>query len=769
LQAVRTPLIRYLCLTLCLALAVGSASGCRTKPSGGGGKTAAENSGVLKGPGIDLKRVGIGLPTDALDFTGIDGAALAGAKDSGDVFFGVTTGDNTRIYRRNLERNERTYITELTRLAPGTLATTPDGTALTYCRLRPSKDVIDNPKLTYPPDLAVPYIFTVADRKERRLFDFNGEDMQGWRSASLAPFISPDGKRICVLAYDTNRLLLHQEAREWLDLEEQLRKGKVKKDEQTGTKELLEAVVKSADMRDKLTQAGVTVDDAKPISDAVRNAMKQFKADSAQPHIALLVWEDGTGRVLPLAAEQGFEEHFHYIAALGNKTVVVGAQGMESSPYAEQPLYTCDLETGKLRRFGSIQGLSKLVTLNTEETELRICYSPVREKAIVPESFLLRLPLDGSPTTETTLGGDYLGVVDLDSSGAHMAGQDIVDYNLYLVDTATGKRTVISEQLAALGGLFLVGDASSVAYLQDGVIYRLALGPGAESKRITAGYFAQHKTEIDSFLTKLGFTPPAQGFTYHWEERDGLGTHTVAVELHQTDKPDQAALIRYNVKHNTVQSLWLPDAATYPFAAKPELKGKDYDYYDAEKLAKLALDRSGWMPESERTLYQPGPNPLYDQKSDSYVITFRDSYELKATKERVFSNEATVRVTAKTGKIAEMTFVRVDEVQDQPLKVERSRLPFLVRNVPDQPIPEDAPVKIEESKARLIVFGKQLQSVKDGVYHGEVDYRLCWEVDTYLEPQHDLVFTYILDAETGEKLGSLSYMPMASTATTMDE
>jgi hypothetical protein len=72
---------------------------------------------------------------------------------------------------------------------------------------------------------------------------------------------------------------------------------------------------------------------------------------------------------------------------------------------------------------------------------------------------------------------------------------------------------------------------------------------------------------------------------------------------------------------------------------------------------------------------------------------------------------------------------------------------------------------VDADKARLIVYTKREQVEQDGKLVGKITPRLSWEVDTLLTPDNDLIFTNIIDAETGERLGYLSYMPMAPAAT----
>jgi hypothetical protein len=414
------------------------------------------------------------------------------------------------------------------------------------------------------------------------------------------------------------------------------------------------------------------------------------------------------------------------------------------------------------------------VTLDQDEKNLLVCYNPVKltpgkQPEIVKETFLRRIPVDGSPATESTLGGDYVGnVVDLDASAQHFVGQDYTDHGLYLVDTATGKREFVTQVVDTLDGILLTSDASRLVFLNSGITFEINLGDLSTRKGWTdASYFDGYQQACQKFLTQLGFGT-GKNLRWQWEEVKGLGSYLASVQVQDPAQPDKGLLLRYDIDKKQVSALWMPGGYLLP--PDPALQGKNFDYYDAEKLAKLLLDRAGWMPAEQRVLYQPGPNPIYDKKSDSYVITFRSGYQLPSAETlTAYNREVSLRIGAKNGQLAEMTLLDSPEITGQPLKIQRKDLDNIARNYKQQPITETMPVKVDAQNARLVVYRLSDQGMKGAVYTGEAKYRLCWEVDLVSDPDKNLYFTYLIDTETGDILGSLSYVTVAPGATNMEQ
>jgi plastocyanin len=98
-----------------------------------------------------------------------------------------------------------------------------------------------------------------------------------------------------------------------------------------------------------------------------------------------------------------------------------------------------------------------------------------------------------------------------------------------------------------LAGLFLLGDGNTLVYLESGVSYKIDLKGDFEHRpdRVTAADFESYRITLADFLTKLGFTVPAAGYVYHWEERNGLGSHTVR-------DGDSLASIAYHDVHHPI-------------------------------------------------------------------------------------------------------------------------------------------------------------------------------------------------------------------------
>jgi hypothetical protein len=187
------------------------------------------------------------------------------------------------------------------------------------------------------------------------------------------------------------------------------------------------------------------------------------------------------------------------------------------------------------------------------------------------------------------------------------------------------------------------------------------------------------------------------------------------------------------------------------------------DYYAIQDLVVKAMDRLGWLDPETRTVYQPGPSPIYDKKTDSYVVIFRDGYWLgeEKTGQWVYNKEATMRVHASDGSFAEMSLSVLDPVLHQPQTVDMDRAVFNIRNQEGQAIPADAPVTFDtdQDKVRLIVYQTGLDHWTDTGYERALVNRLCYEIDARIQPENALVWSFLVDTETGKVLGQIDFLP----------
>lgn len=755
-----------LCLPVCT-----SCNGAKQAPGAVTGSDSRSMLADLSGPGIDFTRRSVGLQTATLDYTGTAAAALAGAKQSAEVFFGESERGDVKLFHRVPRAGTRKYVTEIKQYHDGSMAAAADGSKIVYCRFRRLGDLIDDPYTVYPDPVAVTYSFDVKAGKEQLVFDFGKEEFRPWRANGVQPFISTSGETIAQLAYDADVLLLLHQSQEWLKCWLRLKQApdSYSTEEREQDEAALTGILELRDFRAALKAAGLSEEQIGPNSSETHSAILKLNAEAAKAKIALLRSSAGTSTAIPVSVPGGYEQSFFFIAAMGDSAVVLCAEDATAEMYEPQSFFLLDIATGELSKLGELSGASKLFALSPDEKELRVVYSPIdpASKVLAETTHLASFGLGNGAQHDGLLLETYFGGIDLSADGRWLAGQETGSYNIYLVDCTSGERELISEQLSPATGLFLDDKAETLVYMSAGVTYWVDLSSaGRQTGRVEASEFAEYTAIVRSFMQGLGFDLNSGPLNIRCEERKGLAAHEVAVEFSKPGDFEKAILLRIDVKSKQVVSLWLPTGYVLPAAA--HLTVQNLDYYDAERLARDLLDRAGWIPADKRVLYQPGPNPLYDQRTDSYVIIFREKYQLASHSDVAYATEASVRIGGGSGALMEMTLTLNEQVQRQPVAIDRSRLDFIVRNIEDTALPEDAPVKVDSENARLMVYTKRSQETQNGVLVGKAVPRLSWEVDTLLEPEGDLVFTNLIDTETGEQLGSLSYMPMAPTATTTE-
>jgi len=408
------------------------------------------------------------------------------------------------------------------------------------------------------------------------------------------------------------------------------------------------------------------------------------------------------------------------------------------------------------------EGSLSTIELDPTERNLQLIVNPVdtESREVLTRTELQVVPLDGGAPEVTGLLGDYLGFANLTTDGSIVVGQDRDDLDLYRVDLAAGSRTRLKKLMSEIGSIFVSDDARHLIYSDSGVLFQLDLpeDPAADPAWITDEYAAGHLQEAIAFFRALGLEVP-EALESDWEERQGLGAHEYAFELRNPERPEATALVRYMADEGRVASVWFPSG--YPFEIDAELQGSDLDYYGVESLAELALDRVGWLQGGTRSIYQPGPNPLYDARSGSYVVIFRDGYWIGsgADEEWAYNREATLRIRASDGMIAEMTLSELEPVMSQPREIPMDRAAYNIRNFEDRPIPEEAPIRIDTENRRLVVHQQRLDHWTDQGYELALVNRLCYEIDTFIMPEDALIYTTLIDTETGKVLGEISFQP----------
>jgi hypothetical protein len=259
------------------------------------------------------------------------------------------------------------------------------------------------------------------------------------------------------------------------------------------------------------------------------------------------------------------------------------------------------------------------------------------------------------------------------------------------------------------------------------------------------------------FFKRAGFSPPAE-LDWEWEERLGMGVHQFAAVGNVKGDPAKQFLLRYDADEERVESTWFPNG--YPFPVIPELQGGNLDVVDCSQRVEEELERLGWLSETKQR-YAPDGTPIYDDRTKSYVIVFRDGYELaNADKQWVFNSEATLRINKDSGEILEFNLTSQEPVQDQKFAITAEEALVAIRNYKQQPIPEEAPIKFDAENYRLVLVKGGTLVGGPARYLEPLDKpRLCYEIDARLQPEDVLILTTQVDTETAEVLGQLSFLP----------
>lgn len=749
----------YVALLVCL-LATGCHTNAVTRKTPGAGATGKP---TVKA-GLEFKKVAIGLPSQTLDYIGQPPNGLAGARPAEKVFFSVRDNETVTIYCRDLQSGTRTQVATVSHMIRGSLTASSDGRFLCYCKAWEIKNYIDDPTIKGPEGVAVVMRIDVASGMEAEVFDYRTPEWRRFRSDAIAPFISADGSRIMALAYDYDQALLAQHLNDWVAYAADFDKRrtilvKPEIDERLG---VMRQLTQDERVAPKLKALGVEPSKTGEIPAKERNAMRQLAQQASHVDAAVLSWENGKASILPVKFPAADAGKLFFILAAGAKTLLLGAQEPNSSNLQPQQVYRCDLTSGEVSRFTLLPGPSSSVQLNAAEDALLAVYNPfdAAKREVQQATHLLSIPLAGGQPVDKPLNKDFLGYADVLTDGSLVIGQDQGDLCLYRVDVQSGQAVKLVQLLGPVDGMFLAGSGERMAYLERGLLLELSLPANPEQSKdwIGEAYFDQFKPAITKFMADMGYTLPAAA-SYRWEERDGMGAHEVAAEIRDPQKPTQPVLLRYNVAKQQMASMWFPSGCAFPIA--PEMQGSKLDYYGCKDIAEKGLNRAGWLPGDTRDVFQPSANPLYDSKSDSYIVTYRDGYWLGKgdSAKWVTDKEATIRVIAGNGNIAEMTLAENEPVMNQPMTINYERAVFLIRNVGDMKITEKMPVKFDTEHVRLIVVPKFGQADGPAKYSLTPAYRLCYEIDAFIQPENELILTSRVDTETGDIMGQLDFQP----------
>ena len=755
------PLTLISALVCCLALASASCDGNKDSASGNGDtKLATEDNA-----GIDFKKTTVGLRSHTLDYIGANPEALAGAKGAAKVFFGSTAETTTMIYCRDLNSGERSEITKIGDLVPGSLLCSTDGKYLVYGRWRDIQSYVDDPDAQYPKRLSLLHRYDVEAAKEEVLFDFRQQEFFPYRTDKQDAFVSADGSMAVALSYDLERLIVKKQLMDWLKLADDVSGGNpdMTDQEKTDSLEILRQLYKSPRIAPLLSSRKVAPPASGALTEEEKSTMNDIYSQVLRPHGALLIWENGNSRVLPLKFREDLELAVHYIVAAGNGHVLIGTR--DPAPTDTSPYYIFDvnLGNGELKELATYNGAPSVMELDTAAGDLLLINNPLNatKDGISDETYLLRIPLDGSKSTEKKLPGNLIGYADITTDGSLIVAQERSDHHLYAVRPESGKKTELCQFVAEAGGIFLPDGGQRATYLENGILYAVNLSdnPPASDDWVDLSYFEPYRKNFTDFLSAIGFTDPGSAH-YEFEEREGLGAHEVSATLSGTEAEEPRTFVRYSVKQGHVVSLWMPDTYPFPNTMFP-LQPEPLDYYDCLDIAERLLNAAGWLNPDTREVYQPGPNPLYDGRSDTFIILVRDGYYIGEgdAREWVINKEATISIRSQDGSIVEMTLNERDPVESQPQTITLEKAVFAARNAGEQPIPNEAPITFDTENYRLVIGQKPEDMYGPVKYQMRKDSRLCYEIDAFIQPENELVFTTLVDTETGQVLGTLNFSP----------
>ena len=720
-----------------------------------------DQSGYYAGDNVNFSRVNVGLKSQALDLIS-ESAPLCGAKQSSKFFFGDSNPGSTGIYERDLQTGKRRKLTTVSQMAPESINSSNDGRYLSYAKMRHIDSVIDKPDFEYPEFVAELFRLDVDSGEEVKLFNF-GTDFADYRNDSLFPFISDDGKRIVCLSYDIHRLLLQTQCLEWVRLYGQIvdaRSGKTEA-ERFSDDDNMRVFLRADHVAPRLRELGFDPTAETPIDDAARDAVKQLFEKYRDPIMALLIWEDGETRTLILKPDAGQERSLHFILTSSGDNILMGAKEPNADPVDPQQIYLVDLETGQLSPFGSYEGAPSLIEVDGSGENLVIAYNPFDKvgRQIMTETHVLKMPLDGSAVTDYNLNADYFGYLDLNSDASLLVGQNRDDQWLYRVDVMTGEAKKLGQHFVDVDALYLDGPGQNLVYIENGISFGMTVpaDPQASPDWVDESYFAEYRAKVREFLTQAGFELN-DDLSYRFEERTGMGASQLSIEIAESGETQRNALISYNIKDQIFGSVWIPFPGLLKL--KPEFQKTELDYYDCVEMTDGILNRLGWQNPETRESWYPGAAPLYDGKSDSFIVTFRDGYWLDPEKQETWitNSEATVRIVASTGDVAEINYLDFPEIHDQEINPDIASAEFQIRNYGDQPIPEGA-VRFDFDNARLLITAKKPTVITPGDYSSQIQNRIAYEVNAYIVPEDELVLGSLVDAETFEVLGRINYMP----------
>jgi hypothetical protein len=711
---------------------------------------------------VVFKRITAGLPSETVAYVGTSDFGIVGAGDANKVYYAVLGAQTHEVYATDLTSLTRTKVTDVKDMIPESLMCSPDGQRLAYTRQRKISSYLDKPGIKEPADLAIIYTYDVAKGEEQALFDFREGDWLRYRSAGIIPKMSYSGKRIAALTFDIDIEHVMRDLDEFTQiaaeyfgpastLDESLRD-----DAEARMREIIDA----PHVLPLLRARGIQPAAGRKVSDLDLEAVRAVLKSYTEPRWALLLKDEGEPKLLELKLPAHLARNPLDLLAVGDNVVLLQTQGKSTSGFPKMDILKVDETSGEVSEFVSYHGVASSLLLDPSGQNLRLTYLNYDPEAKALSSVLLTrtIPLDNpegaTEVTQLTAVPDTFAATQ---DGNSYVAQDALEHALH-VSRDGGKPVKIAEFLAPVDGLFITNDAGHVAYTTNGFLFAIKVDPqGAESKDwIGTGHFAGYQQQALEFLTKLGYQPPA-GVTGTWEESDGLELHEVAGLLTGAGQSaENAVLVRINAKDERIESVFFT-GEPWP---NPNLPRTEVDAPEAESRAQTLRAKAGWLsPEAEK--YQPGPNPLFDGRAQTYVLVYRDGFLVDTPKgEKLAVNgEATLRVHKPTGQILELNLQTMPKVSGT-FEADDNEIAFAVRNKGKDKYPDKADVvKIDTADMGLIVARNKKTRYAPAKLEIPTDWRLAWTVNAYIMPEEELISTSWIDVENTDMLGQLNFLP----------
>nr|MDQ3024257.1 hypothetical protein [bacterium] len=657
---------------------------------------------------------------------------------------------------------KKTLLTEVNDMIPESLVSNPPGTLLAYSRKRAIGGYLDVPAIKEPSDVAVIYTYDVAKGEEQPVFDFREGDWLRYRNPGIKPKMSHSGKRIAALSYDIDDDNVMRDLDEFMNIGAQYFGPAAKLDDslREQAEARLREILDSAHIRPLLRAQGIEPAADRKVSDLDLEAARALRRKYIAPQWALLISGAGEPKLIELQLPAKYSLNSLTLLAVGDKTVLLETTGKSTNGNPLVQLLRVDEATGEATEFASYIGVPSSIMLDTQEQNLLLTYLRYDQPThTLTNTLQLRtIPLaDPQAVTETVKFEAVPDSFALSNDGRSYAAQSAGDHALY-VAVPGGDPVKVAELLAPVDGLFVSNDGKHVAYTENGLLFAIEVVPNPEQSKQWQGadVFNSYETLAREFLMQLGYQLPAE-LTAKWEESDGLGLHEATGALRgKGEAEDQGVLLRYNIEQKRFESIFFP-GTPWPNSKLVEVA---VDAPEAEARALALRNAAGWLSD-EAEKYQPGANPLFDGSTETYVLVFRDGYLVKTPKgEKVAVNgEATIRVHKPTGQVVELNLQTMPETKGSFTATDEE-IAFAVRNKGNEKYPENAPIRIDTENMGLIVARNKKTVYVPARLELSTDWRLAWSVNTYIQPEDELIATSWIDVEKpADILGQLNFLP----------